>query len=197
MARPREFDENDVLERALATFWEKGFDGTSIDDLVEATGLGRASLYGAFGDKKRLFERVLAHYCARFADLPRRLEEAPSARIALEQLMRGWVLQVRPRSGPRGCFLLLAGVADEPKCARESLTSSLAHIEKLVAELVRQGQASGELATTADPVDVARMLVVLHQGLATSARAGWSSSRLDSAIEAALALLVGPAPPRE
>ncbi len=55
MARPREFDEGEVLNRALATFWEHGYEGTSIDDLVAATGLGRASLYGALGDKEQIF----------------------------------------------------------------------------------------------------------------------------------------------
>jgi len=65
MARPREFDEDVVLGKVLSVFWERGYDGTSVEDLVERTGLGRASLYGAFGDKERLFERALALYLSR------------------------------------------------------------------------------------------------------------------------------------
>src|SRR3954468_19661314 len=107
VARPREFDENEVLDRALETFWSKGFDGTSIQDLIASTGLARASLYGAFGDKQQLYERVLEHYASQNAGrimVPVDLE-AP-LRHALEQLLVGWVGLTCPKAGPRGCFLV-------------------------------------------------------------------------------------------
>src|SRR6516164_5154650 len=110
MARPREFDEGEVLDRALATFWEHGYEGTSIDDLVAATGLGRASLYGAFGDKEQIFARALERYCAHLGDSLAVGGDEPSARAALERLLRTLVVKSLPRSGPRGCFLLSTAV---------------------------------------------------------------------------------------
>src|SRR5579871_5573106 len=122
MARPREFDEGEVLDRALATFWEHGYEGTSIDDLVTATGLGRASLYGAFGDKERIFEKVLERYCSHLGD-PLAAGAEGSARAALERLLRTLVLKSSPKSGPRGCFLLSAVVGgDTPASAHEAYT---------------------------------------------------------------------------
>src|SRR5688572_25049598 len=106
MARPRQFDESSVLDRALDLFWSKGYEATSVQDLVDATGLGRASLYGAFGDKEQLFNRVLSHYMARVAEEMSALDAEPSAARALERLFTGWLSFTCPKSGPRGCFLL-------------------------------------------------------------------------------------------
>ncbi len=126
MARPREFDEQVVLDRALETFWSKGYDGTSVEDLVEATGLRRASLYGAFGDKEQLFTKVLDHYMAK-ADA---MEAVPAAslpaREALSTLTSSWVLGMCPKDGPRGCFLSMAGTPAPARtsCATRCCASS-------------------------------------------------------------------------
>lgn len=189
MARPREFDEKDVLDRALVTFWDKGYDGTSIDDLVTATGLGRASLYGAFGDKAHLFKRVMAHYCAKLEDPSTSCACEPSARVALERLMYGWVARMRPRTGPGGCFLLGASLSESTPGARKALAASNALLEKVLVGLVRRGQKAGEFRSSVDPNDLARLLVVVAQGLAASARAGWSVARLEAAVRAALTLV--------
>lgn len=195
MARPREFDEDMVLDRALEAFWAKGFEGTSIEDLVQATGLGRASLYGAFGDKEALFQRVVEHYQQRLGEPARLLEDAGSARKALEILMRSWVGSTCPRKGQRGCFLIMAGSSgDGPAFARDALASSLTKLEKTLAELIRAGQASGELAKGRDPTAVARLLVTLVQGIATSARAGWGTDRLNDVVEEALGYVTAGCP---
>src|ERR1700759_4129063 len=113
MARPRGFDEDEVLDRALSTFWEHGYEGTSIDELVAATGLGRASLYGAFGDKEQIFARAVERYCARAGASLTIDEREPSARAALGRLLRAIVLKSSPRSGPKGCFLLSSAVGGD------------------------------------------------------------------------------------
>jgi AcrR family transcriptional regulator len=190
MARPREFDEDVVLERALATFWEHGYEGTSIDELVAATGLGRASLYGAFGDKEQIFVRALERYCARAGESLGIATDDSSARVALERMLRGMVTKSSPRSGPRGCFLLSTAVGgDAPSAAREAYTEYTARLERALTELVRRGQESGELTRAGDAQSVARMLTVLLQGIAASARAGRGKAQLEAAIETALALV--------
>jgi AcrR family transcriptional regulator len=190
MARPREFDEDDVLDRALATFWEHGYEGTSIDDLVAATGLGRASLYGAFGDKERIFARALERYCARMGDALETGEDEPSARAALGRLLRALVLKSSPKSGPRGCFLLSTAIGgDAPSGAREAYADYTTRLERVLIALVQCGQESGEFTQAADAQSVGRMLAVLLQGIAAGARAGRSKAQLEAALETALELV--------
>jgi TetR/AcrR family transcriptional repressor of nem operon len=190
MARPREFDEDDVLDRALSTFWDRGYAGTSIDDLVEATGLGRASLYGAFGDKERVFTRALAHYCARMDDSLKSTGDEPSARAALERLFDSMVIKSMPKSGPRGCFLLCTAVGGgAPSAVRAAYAEYAGRLEKVLTAIVHKGQENGEFTRAADAKSVARMLVTLLQGLAATARAGHSKAQLQAATATALALI--------
>jgi AcrR family transcriptional regulator len=188
MARPREFDEEEVLEQALNVFWEKGYEGTSVDDLVSATGLGRASLYGAFGDKERLFDRVLARYVERAIDIPGALEREGSAMRALEVLFRAWVGDTCAKKGPRGCFLQLAGtIGESTPYAREAYRASLGKMERAFTELITRGQEAGEIPKGSEPAALARFLVVVAQGIASSARAGWGQERLASVVSETLA----------
>lgn len=193
MARPREFDEEAVLDSALRTFWENGYEGTSVEDLVQSTGLGRASLYGAFGDKEQLFERVLTRYLqAAEGVLAIANDEALDARDVLDRLMRGRLGETCGRNSPKGCFLLLTGTAgDGPPAAREALGASMERLEKLVAQVIRRGQEKKQLANTQDPLALARFLVVVMQGVSASARAGWGQARLGVVIDEALAHVVG------
>jgi AcrR family transcriptional regulator len=190
MARPREFDEGEVLDLALAIFWEHGYEGTSIDDLVAATGLGRASLYGAFGDKERIFMKALERYCARMSESLEGRKDRASARAALEQLLRALVIKSTPKSGPRGCFLLATTVGgDAPSAAREAYAEYTARLERALMTLVQRGQDSGEFTRAADASSVARMLAVLLQGVAAGARAGRSKAQLEAAIATVLELV--------
>jgi AcrR family transcriptional regulator len=190
MARPREFDVEKVLERALATFWEHGYEGTSIDDLVAATGIGRASLYGAFGDKEQIFAKALERYYAMVGDAMEEGKDEPSARVALERLFRAFLAKSLPKSGPRGCFLLSSAVGgDAPSLAREAYSEHTGRLERALEALVRRGQESGELSQAADAPSLARMLAVLLQGMAAGARAGRTKAQLEKAIDAAMALV--------
>ena len=192
VARPREFDEDEVLDRALATFWEHGYEGTSIDDLVAATGLGRASLYGALGDKERIFGRAVERYCARMGEMVDALGGESSAHVALGRFLRMLVTKSSPKSGPRGCFLLSTAVGgDAPSAAREAYAEYTDRLEQALVALVRRGQEGGEFTRAAGPEALAHTLAVLLQGIAASARAGRSKARLESAIETMLALVAG------
>jgi len=190
MARPREFDEAEVLDRALEVFWEKGYDGSSIEDIVHATGLGRASLYGAFGDKERIYRRVLDHYLARLARGVADVRPDMTAAEQLRALFRGWVGATCPAQGPRGCFLLLAGTAggDAP-ALKETLDASLARTRELLVPILRRGQAEGDVSRRSSAEDLAELLVVFLQGIAVSARAGWSREKLDRVVDEAIASL--------
>jgi AcrR family transcriptional regulator len=192
MARPREFDEAEILDRALAVFWERGFDGTSIEELVQSTGLGRASLYNAFGDKEQLFKRVLDHYLERTERNAAVLDEHLPARETLEKLLNGWVVSTCSRSGPRGCFLLLSGTSGgSEELTHEALARSTARLQKALVALLRRAQEEGELAADADVVSLARFLGVVQHGLASSARAGVGARELAGVAHEALAHVLG------
>jgi TetR/AcrR family transcriptional regulator, transcriptional repressor for nem operon len=193
MGRPRSFDESTILDKALEVFWDRGFEGTSIQDLVDVTGLGRASLYGAFGDKQQLFEKVLAHYTSRIGAEVRQRDDDATVGEALTRVVRGWVATACPRTGQRGCFLLQSGISADPDAplAREVLASTQQRAEKALEALIRRGQAQGEISADRDPRKAARLLVTLKLGLATSARAGCGRSQLQEAADEAVAQLLG------
>ena len=192
MGRPREFDETEVLDRALEVFWRKGYEGASVEDLVQATGLSRASLYGAFGDKDKLFERAIERYREHSADIAAIVAAAPTATEGLQLVLHTVLSNSCSRSGPRGCFLLAAGTSGQgPAVAREALRDNLDQLERVFVELVGRGQRSGEFRRSGDATAQARLLVVLLQGLASTARGGWGKDRLEAAAQAALAQLTG------
>lgn len=193
MTRPREWDETEVLDRALETFWQKGYEGTSIGDLTEATGLARASLYGAFGDKEKLYARVVEHYLARadahVAGAPRVPDEA-TTHERLAGLFAAWMGPRCATVDARGCFLALAGTqGGEPGIARELLAANMRRREKQILEILREGQARGEVSGGRDATALARMLVLVTQGASSSARAGWTAARLDQAVREAIDLV--------
>jgi AcrR family transcriptional regulator len=192
MARPREFDETAVLDSALRVFWEKGYEGTSIEDLVHATGIGRASLYGAFGDKEQLFGRVLTRYLAGTEDIVALAANHDlAAREVLRRILHSRLGETCAKTSPKGCFLLLAGTAgDGPPAAREALSASLQQLERLLADVIKRGKRRGEIGDHAEPVALARFLVVMMQGVSASARAGWSQERLRAAVDEAIAHVV-------
>lgn len=188
MARPREFDETQVLDRALELFWSRGYEATSIQDLVDVTGLGRASLYGAFGDKEAIFQRVLEHYLSLMPSEAAEIDPDAPFLDGLAKMLRARLSASCARSGPRGCFLQIAGTArDDTPGARDVLFASLAQSEKHFERLIVQAQSRGEIDAKRDAVGMARFVVVLIQGLASTARAGWGRERLSSAIDEALA----------
>ncbi|MBC7792726.1 MAG: TetR/AcrR family transcriptional regulator [Clostridia bacterium] len=191
MARPREFDEDEVLDKALMTFWSKGYDGTSIEDLVQSTNLGRASLYGAFGDKEGLFRRVLDHYLARMVSVTRDSTRG-TALEALRGIALGWIGGCCAVDRPLGCFLSLAGTnGTSAAFVRDTLRIFLNDLQDALAELIDRGQLAGELRGSGDPSRLAALLMVTQQGVATAARAGVSADQLRQAVEEAIAHVVG------
>jgi TetR/AcrR family transcriptional regulator, transcriptional repressor for nem operon len=191
MGRPRGFAEAEVLDRALSTFWERGYEATSVQDLVDSTGLSRASLYGAFGDKDALFEKVLCHYRERAAQSAQELESAPSVRQGVGQFLSRTLDAAFPAKGLRGCFFQLAAVegqADHPAfvgAAREASRST----EQALLKALRQGKKSGELAASLDEKGLARLFTVALHGISASARMGRSREELREVVRQLLTLL--------
>lgn len=165
MPRPRGFDEQQVLTAACDQFWDKGYAATSLDELMSATGLGKGSLYGAFGDKRRLFLRALDDYNERILRSMRSalLEGEGSPWQRLEELMLTTIVE----QGLRGC--LMANSATEltnqdPEMLARS-RSFYAAQEDTLAQCLSQAHERGEVAAEADPREQARLLLATVQGI--------------------------------
>jgi TetR/AcrR family transcriptional regulator, transcriptional repressor for nem operon len=175
MPRPRQFDENAVLHAVCDQFWDAGYAATSLQDLMRVSGLGKGSLYAAFGDKHELFLQALRRYIASLdRGLRRSVESAPSAVDALRSFLMGPVGDPTGVSARRGCLLAnstteLASadpvVAAEARQAYDATTATL-------ARCVEQAQAEGDLPRAADPVATARALLAAQQGLTFMGRTG-------------------------
>lgn len=192
MARPRKFDEQTVLNQALQVFWAKGFEATSYDDLVKATGLGRGSLIAAFGDKAGLFGAVLDYYTLQRSQIFQGAEGTTSYRQDLETLCLNWVEMATSNTGQQGCFLALSGVAgDTPQVARNTHIFMLEEGKKVLAGLITKGQEAGEFSPHTDPQRLAAFCVVLMQGVIFTARSGWTREELSAVMAEALKHIVG------
>jgi TetR/AcrR family transcriptional regulator, transcriptional repressor for nem operon len=197
MARPRKFDERDVIAAARDVFWTQGYAATTIDDLGAATGLGRGSLYNAFGDKHAVFLRGLGQYCAeaieeirtelRDTDLP--------ARDRLATHVHAFAASVASDTDRRGCLVaksaaeLSASDPDVVKLTKRTLDTWRRELFATISEAQRDGDIPGD----ADPESLASMLLAVLHGIQALRQGGMSAATATAAAEQAIALLFGTA----
>lgn len=187
--RPRDFDAEQALQRVTATFWTHGYQGTSIADLERDTGLGRTSLYAAFGDKRAMFARALGHYWqARMGRSRAVLRAAPTARDGVAALLAKAVANLSDPAQPPGC--LRVNSALETGCLDEDATRALRAMQaELEAAVLERLRADGGRDAGDGDSAVARFVVCTINGLAVSARMGASRAELESTAAIALAAL--------
>jgi len=180
--RPRAYDPETALLRAMDAFWKKGYSGTSLDDLCAATGMNRPSLYAAFGDKRALYLKALAHYWEIALGAMRRdLAAGASLSDALMRAYEGALsIYFSGEESARGCFAVGTGVTEalEDSEVRGSLGSGFLAIETDFAKLFRTAQEKGELAKGKDPAILAALATALMHSIAIRARSGVSRGEL-------------------
>jgi len=161
MARPREFNEQKTLEKAMVLFWKKGYEATSIQDLVEHLGIGRRSLYNTYTSKRVLFLRSLEHYQTTIAMRPlETIDEAVSMKDAVSKLLGFFVEDALACRDRRGCFIVNSAVELGPHDAdvRAKTANTIDGMETLFYQILVNGDAR-ELATTQDLRTVAQGLM--------------------------------------
>ena len=193
MGRLRSFDPDSVLDRAMHAFWARGFEATSIEDLVACTGINRASLYGAFGDKRDLFLKALQLY----VQTGPIIELDPSTRKggvrAALQAYIDQVLDLMSDGRNRGCFITntVAEFGSQDADILAQTRIALAGVENAFDRLLRWGQQTGEVPAQADARARARLLLAAIQGLQVISKVNPDARALrqiaDKAIAAALA----------
>lgn len=191
MARPRKFDEDAVLDAAMLCFWSRGYEATSIRDLIEKTGLAGASLYNAFSDKRAFYQRALDHYVEGSIGERIRRCEAMGPREAIEAFFAEIVKRSLDDKEHKGCMLVNAAldVAPHDPAVREFVAGVLLRLEAFFLRNVRQGQADGSIATSHSAEELARHLLGILMGVRVLARVRPDRTLLEGAVRPALALL--------
>jgi TetR/AcrR family transcriptional regulator, transcriptional repressor for nem operon len=194
MARPRTFDEDEVLDAARSAFWNRGYAATSVDDLAAATGLGKGSLYGAFGDKHALFVRALDGYCAaKLADFAAQLRQPGIPAVdRLRGHIRSVVRGIAADSERRGCLMTKSATelgASDVDVDRIVAATQAQWLADLVDCLV-EAQADGTVTADADASALATMLLALMRGCEALGKGGVPGAQLRAAGEQAIALVV-------
>lgn len=181
--------------QALGAFWTGGYAGTSLDELSDATGMNRPSLYLAFGDKRTLYLKALEQYWRASAEAMR-TALAPDVPLpeALMRVYRTALSFYFPKTGqPRGCFAIstAAPAAIEDAEIRSMFAEGLARLDAAFERRIALAQAQGELSDTADPASLAQMASATLHSLAIRARAGMPKRTLEAFARDAVAMICG------
>lgn len=201
--RPREFEREEALRKAMKIFWERGYEGTSLSDLTRAMGIASASIYACFGNKEALFREALALYGATAGAPPRRaLCDMPTARAAIEAMLRATADSISRPDAPHGCMLVLAA----PIGARDNhrVCAFLAELRRgmfsAIRERLARGIVDGDVAAPPSRIDaISRYYTTVVEGLSVQTCDGASRADLEAVISCAMAgwdILVTGKPPR-
>ncbi|MFS2294526.1 MAG: TetR/AcrR family transcriptional regulator [Actinomadura sp.] len=192
MARTKEFDPDAALEKALELFWERGYEATSMADLVEHLGVARASIYATFGGKHDLYVKALERYLqTRDPDVVEVLSQPGPALPAVRALVESYAEESVRDPRRRGCMVVNAAVElmpRDPQIARR-VEASWDTVETALTSALTRARAQGEISADKDPRALARFLLVMMQGMRVLGRAHPEPGRLRDAAAQALAAL--------
>ncbi len=197
--RPRTFDREDALRRAMEVFWEHGYEGASISELTAAMGINSPSLYAAFGCKEQLLRDAVAHYNdTEGSAAAMALRELPTAREAIAEVLRHNVIAFTDPEKPPGCMIVLTATTytDESRAVHSHLADWRTALEHDFRERIERGIADGDVPAGTDAATIAAFYNTVNHGMAIQARDGADRSKLSGIAETAVSAwdgLVGPA----
>ncbi|MFD0905249.1 TetR/AcrR family transcriptional regulator [Actinomadura sediminis] len=189
--RPRGFDRDEALGRALTLFWERGYEATSVSDLTAAMGIRPASLYAAFGDKKSLFKEVVDAYGRTPAGtyMAAALREEPTARAAFARMLRDAAVHQSGTAHPPGCLVISA--ATNVTAGDEEIAAFLRGMREAnkarFRDRLRAARDAGELPADADTDGLADYFAAIVQGMSQQARDGATEAELARIADRAMA----------
>lgn len=188
LGRPRSFDPDTALDRALQVFWTKGYEGASLSDLTRAMRINRPSLYAAFGDKESLFRKALDRYMDRETPYWQDAINAPTLGEFVQRLLYGAADAMCRAGTPGGCLLVQGALAcsAEAEPVRRELIDRRHEGELAIRERLKRAKKEGDLPERADPAALGQYLTTIMQGMAVQAAGGASRSELRRVVDTAL-----------
>jgi AcrR family transcriptional regulator len=186
--RPRSFDCEEALDRALEVFWRKGYEGASLADLTAAMGINPPSLYAAFGNKEELFRKAVERYVEVRRPFWREAMAAPTAREAVERLLRGSAERLTDECHPSGCLLVKGSLtcSETADSVQEELAAIRTLAETVLRERFERAVSEGDLPADADLVGLARYVIAVIDGMSVQAASGASTEELQKVVDLAL-----------
>ncbi|WP_330274695.1 TetR/AcrR family transcriptional regulator [Lentzea sp. NBC_00516] len=188
IGRPREFDAEEALQKAMVVFWEQGYEGASLTDLTERMGISRKSMYAAFGNKEELFRKALQRYSEGTVSYAVEALQAATAREVAETFLAGSV-RANTRPGcPAGCLGVQGALAvgETGRVARDILTEWRNGGQGLLRDRFERAVEEGDLPAGADPDLIARYVMTIGNGMAVQAAGGAAREDLQRVADAAL-----------
>ncbi|WP_264553847.1 TetR/AcrR family transcriptional regulator [Flavobacterium sp. N2038] len=193
MARTKEFNEDQALDKAIEIFWHKGYNGTSAQDLVTYLGLSRSSLYDTFGDKQKLFVKALKRYQEQGQNyIIELLENSENVKVTFTEIFKRAVIESLEDRITKGCFMVNSAVE---LAMHDSEIARIVHENQKVMEeafykALKKGQESGQISTKQDARLLARFIFNNYSGIRVLARGGEKDKKVyDDILKAILSLL--------
>lgn len=188
LGRPLSFDRDTVLEKAMLTFWSSGYETTSVSDLTTAMGVTAPSLYAAFGSKQQLFLEAMRRYAGDPAVLEQRMMQAPTARQAVAEMLRGAAVLYTGASTPPGCLLASAAATGSQDATevRAAVTAERRAIRGIIMRRISADAERGLPVPKVPPGVLADLAIAVLQGMSVHARDGGNRNALLAIAEASL-----------
>ncbi len=192
MARSKEFDPGAALEKALELFWERGYEATSMADLVEHLGIGRASIYATFGGKRELYLKAYDRYLEIGVDFVDVLSQPGPVLPAVRALVERYAEEAAQDAVHRGCLVVNTAVelAPHDQTLARRVAANWDFIEATLTSALTRARAQGELAAEKDPRALARFLLTLMQGMRVIGKGSSDPARLRDTAEQGLSILI-------
>lgn len=188
LGRPRAFDMERALDRALEVFWRKGYEGATLCDLTAAMGINPPSLYAAFGNKEGLFRRALDRYETLHEASWNDALAAPTAYEAIARLLESTAISLGDKRNPPGCLMVQGALCGGEECdaVKQELTARRDASVALIRERLRRAKREGDLPDDADPASLARFVATVIHGMAVQAAGGASRKELERVAATAM-----------
>jgi len=192
MARTKDFDENEVLAKAIQLFWYKGYNGTSMQDLVDALGISRSSLYDTYTDKHTLFLKALERYQSLGnANIQEIVSGTKSAKETIKKLLEFTIGELVCDKQQKGCFMVNAEVEVAPhdKAVNKLVCRNEQQMEDIFFEVIRKGIDNGEIKSSKDARALARFIFNAVKGMQVTAKSTRNRAVFDDIIKLTVSVL--------
>jgi len=181
IGRPREFDTEQALQAAMQVFWKKGYEATSLTDLLEAMKISKSSFYQTFANKHQLFENCIVQYQDTFiSNMTASLRKAKTGRAFIEDTFNAKAEKAKPKSDRRGCLILncVSEFAQKDPVIAALITKSIQKITDVFLAAIKRAQQEGDISKNKNPRPLARYLLSSMHGLTAMVKAGASPTEI-------------------